>query len=805
MKKIYLSIFLTCLVASVFATKITVTVNFNNFSPNAVNANVNDTIRWVLGAGTHTTTSATVPNGAATWNAPIDNANQSFEYRITVAGNYTYVCTPHGFSGTINAVNACPAQAVGSSLNCFGDCTGIASVFPGGQAPHTYSWNTNPVQTTAIASNLCAGTYTVTVTDANGCVATASANVTQPPAIIVVSSQTNVTCNGLCNGTATVNPQGGVAPYAYSWNTNPIQGTATATGLCARTYICTIKDANGCIVTHTVVITQPNALSLNISGNDVQCNGACNGFATTTVQGGTAPFTYSWNTNPIQTSPTAQALCAGTYVCTVTDANGCVISNQVVITQPNSAIVLTTNSTPASCGGSNGSATVLAQGGVPPYTYSWNTNPIQTTATATNIPAGVYTITVTDANGCIQTANVTVTNPNAPNAQIVQVINASCNGVCNGQAFGIANGGMAPYTYSWSNGVNTQANNNLCAGTYILTVTDAGGCVGTAQVTITENATIVITSTQNNPTCNNSCNGDATVNPAGGAQPYSYSWNTNPVQTTQTATGLCAGVYICTVTDANGCMQVHTVNIVAPNQLMSNVTQQNASCNGVCNGMASVVLTGGTPAYSYSWNTNPPQNTATATGLCAGTYVCAYTDANNCQGSVTVIITNMSNIVVNPTLSHPTCTGCTDGSATATPTGGNAPYAYSWNTNPVQTTQTINNLVQGTYIVCVTDAGSCTVCDTVVLVDIPFSVEEISSLDKVKIFPNPSTGVFAISLLDTKQVKLICTNMLGEVVYSETVVNTSSKQIDLSKVAKGIYNLQIVNATASKTFKVVIE
>jgi hypothetical protein len=165
----------------------------------------------------------------------------------------------------------------------------------------------------------------------------------------------------------------------------------------------------------------------------------------------------------------------------------------------------------------------------------------------------------------------------------------------------------------------------------------------------------------------------------------------------------------------------------------------------------------------------------------------------------------MSSIIVNPTFAHPTCSGCTDGLAGANPTGGNAPYTYSWNTNPVQTTQNINNLVQGTYIVCVTDAGGCTVCDTVVLVDIPFSVEEVSSLDKVKIFPNPSTGVFGVILLDTKQVKLICTNMLGEVVYNETVVNTSSKQIDLSKVVKGIYNLQIVNATASKTFKVVIE
>ena len=268
---------------------------------------------------------------------------------------------------------------------CFGDATGLANVsVEGGTEDYTYSWNTTPEQTGATAVGLTAGSYTVIITDANGCMTAAGVLITQPDAALTaaITSQEDVLCFADATGSATVTVEGGIEDYTYSWNTTPEQTGVTAIGLTAGTYIVTVTDANECTTTAEVIITQPDAaLTAAItSQEDVLCFADATGSATVTVEGGTEDYTYSWNTTPEQTGATAVGLTAGTYIVTVTDANGCMTTAEVIITQPDAALTaaITSQEDVLCFADATGSATVTVEGGTEDYTYSWNTIPEQT-------------------------------------------------------------------------------------------------------------------------------------------------------------------------------------------------------------------------------------------------------------------------------------------------------------------------------------------------------------------------------------------------------------------------------------------
>ena len=234
-------------------------------------------------------------------------------------------------------------------MNCFGQSTGSATASAtGGTTPYTYSWNTSPVQTTATATGLAAGTYTVTVTDNKGCTSTSNVTITQPSAALSASvpTQTNVNCFGQSTGSATASATGGTAPYTYSWNTSPVQSTITATGLSAGTYTVTVTDNKGCTSTSNVTITQPAAsLSSVCSNTNPTSYGANDGYVTVVASGGTAPYTYSWNTSPIQTTATVSGLSSGTYIVTITDSKGCITSCTTTFALTDLRIIKTTSNT----------------------------------------------------------------------------------------------------------------------------------------------------------------------------------------------------------------------------------------------------------------------------------------------------------------------------------------------------------------------------------------------------------------------------------------------------------------------------
>jgi len=682
---------------------------------------------------TTTNTNCGLNNGDAT--ASVSGGNPTYIYSWTTspvqttatatglgAGTYTVLITDtDGCTDTATATIFTiggPTVTITAQTNvsCFGGNNGSAtSSATGGNLPYTYGWTTSPFQFTPTATGLIAGTYTAVVSDALSCTGIAIVTITQPAVLTITVTTNNGTCAGN-DASATANLSGGTTPYTYSWTTSPVQTTATATGLSTGTYTVSITDANGCTQTSPATINSPSGPTASIaSQTNVSCNGGNDGSATAGISGGTAPFTFSWSTSPAQTTITATGLSVGNYTVTVTDANVCTSTAMVTITQP-AAMTSTVTTTNATCGNSDGSATASAGNGSPPYTYSWTTSPVQITSTATGLAAGIYTVTITDANGCTVSATATVVNTNGPTTTSSVLTNATCNGGNNGTATTNPSGGTPPYTYSWTTSPvqTTQTATGLTAGNYSVTVTDAGGCSVISTVTITEPVAITLSVTTTGATCGNN-DGTATVSASNGNPPYTYSWTTSPVQITATATGLAGGNYTVTITDANGCTQTATAVISVSSGVSASIlSQTNTSCNGGSDGSATASASGGTSPYTYSWSTAPTQTTITATGLMSGSYTVTITDANGCTGTSAVTITEPTAITINISTIPATC-GNNDGSATASVSGGAPSYNYNWSSG--QTTATANNLTAGSYTITITDASGCTQTSAVIIIN----------------------------------------------------------------------------------------
>jgi gliding motility-associated-like protein len=652
------------------------------------------TYNWAPSGGTGTT----APNlGAGSYTVTVIDANG-----CTTTANVT-VASTGGISASITAT---------VNIACFGGNTGSATVTPsGGTGPFTYSWSPSG-GTGATASGLTAGSYTATVTDVNGCIATASVTLTQPPQLTATASATPVSCNGGTNGTASVTASGGVGPYTYNWA--PSGGTgSTASGLGAGTYTVTVTDANGCVTTATAAVTQPTALTAVIApSTNVSCNGGSNGSATVTAGGGTGPYTYNWAPSG-GTGATASGLAAGTYTVTVTDANSCTVTAVINITQP-TPVTGVTSSTPATCGNANGIGTVVASGGTGPYTYNWAPAG-GTGASTTGVLAGTYTVTITDANGCTGTATVNIINAGSPTVTITASTNILCFGGTNGSATASASGGTGPYTYAWtpSGGTGTTAS-GLAAGSYTITVTDANGCTANASVTLTQPPQLTATASATPVSCNGGTNGTASVTASGGVGPYTYNWAPSG-GTGSTASGLGAGTYTVTVTDANGCTTTASATVTQPTVLTAVIAPStNVSCNGGSNGSATVTAGGGTGPYTYNWA--PSGGTgATASGLAAGSYTVTVTDANSCTVTAVINITQPTP-VTGVTSSTPATCGNANGIGTVVASGGTGPYTYNW-APAGGTGSSTTGVLAGTYTVTITDANGCTGTATVNIIN----------------------------------------------------------------------------------------
>jgi hypothetical protein len=612
-----------------------------------------------------------------------------------------------GFNGTV-AIAPTP-------VSCFGgnDGTAMASV-TGGAGLYTYSWNTVPAQSTALATNLTVGTYSVTVTNAIGCTSAASTTITQPSALAVNSVITNVSCPGGNNGSIAVTPTGGVAPYTYVWQPGN-QTTSFINNQIAGSYSVTVTDSKNCKTIPSYSITQPAVIGISFVATPVNCFNGSTGIANSSITGGTPPYTYNWSSGA--SSPNATALHAGTYTLTITDKFGCTASNSVVINQPPALIANVTSSNITCNNLSNGTASATVSGGTPTYTYLWQPGAL-TNQNINGLSNGTYTLTATDFNTCTTTAFATITKPLPLTIGFVNQVNVSCFGRTDGAVTASPAGGTQNYNYSWMPGGATTATiSNLAIGTYTVTVTDANGCNATNSVTISQLPFLSASSTSTNETCSYLNNGSATASASGGTAGYTYLWQPN-LQTTSSISNLSSGTYTLTVTDAKGCTATTQAIITEPAMLSINVTSQNnISCSGGNNGSATVSGSGGTPAYAYLW-TSLAATTSVVTNLSAGNYPIKVTDSHGCTAVNSITITQPPLFAVSTTSTNETCNYLNNGTVTAVPSGGTAGYTYLWQPGGL-TSGTITNLSAGIYSLTVTDSKACTATATATITEPP--------------------------------------------------------------------------------------
>ncbi|POY34649.1 hypothetical protein C3K47_19190, partial [Solitalea longa] len=625
------------------------------------------------------------------------------------AGSYTLTVTDanncsENIAVTLNDV-AGPSITVDNQTNisCNGGTNGAINVtVSSGTAPYTYSWSGG--QATEDIATLVAGTYILTVTDANNCQATASVTLTEPLAISLSETHTNPACNQ-STGAIDVSVVGGTAPYSYSWSSG--EATEDLSGKAAGSYTLTVTDANNCSENIAVTLNDVAGPSITVDNQtNVSCNGASDGAINVTVSGGTAPYNYSWSSG--QAIEDLTGLSQGTYTLTVTDANNCQATANVTLTEP-LALVLSEAHTDPTCNLSNGSIDISVVGGTAPYTYSWLSG--QAIEDLSAIAAGSYTLTVTDANNCSKNITVTLNDVAGPAITVDNQTNVSCNGASDGAINVTVTGGTAPYSYSWSSGQAIEDLTGLSQGTYTLTVTDANNCQATASVTLTEPLALVLSEAHIDPTCNLS-NGSIDITISGGTAPYTYSWSSG--QAIEDLSAIAAGSYTLTVTDANNCSKNITVtlnDLAGPSVTVDN--QTNVSCNGASDGAINVTITGGTAPFSYSWSSG--QATEDLTGLSQGTYTLTVTDANNCQATASVTLTEPLALVLSEAHTDPTC-NLSNGSIDISVVGGTAPYTYSWSSG--QAIEDLSAIAAGSYTLTVTDANNCAKNITVTLNDV---------------------------------------------------------------------------------------
>ncbi|MEO5571908.1 MAG: gliding motility-associated C-terminal domain-containing protein [Bacteroidia bacterium] len=696
-----------------------------------------------------------------------------------IAGTYTVTvsdsnsCTKTSSATVINIT--APVIQLDSIVNvkCNGQSNGAIYIsISGGTAPFHYLW-TPGAFTTQDDTGLVAGNYSVIVTDTNNCSDTSAIFPVTEPLILYDSIQfTAATCNGP-TGSATVFPYGGSPLFTYLWSNSVT--TQTISNVFAATYTVTVTDSKNCFITDTVIIPNIGVPVIIVdSVKNIKCFGDSIGAIYITVTSGVLPYSYQWsNSDTIQDGLN---LIAGIYTVIVTDGNNCTASVTDTIHQPLAPLNDSISVVNAHCNHADGSLTAFPFGGTgSQYSYQWS---IPSTAQSiTNLFAGIYTVTVTDGNGCTIISTDSVVNEPPPSINVDSIHNLKCNGNNIGAIFISVAGGTPGYGYLWSNGFTSQDISNLLAGTYTITVSDANLCLSIDTITISQPAALLDSIVITDATCSGS-NGAAIVYPYGGVSPYTYLWYNG--QTTQSISGLIAGSYTVTITDFNSCTYIDNANVSnvgGPNVIIDSV--KNVSCQGAGDGAIYVTPTGGLQPYTYFWSPGGAAGQDTI-NLDGGTYTLTVTDAANCIDVISQVINEPASLVLTPGATSSNCNAST-GTATVSAIGGTLPYTYLWSN--AQTTQTISGISAGTYTVTVTDSHGCKE-DTVTIVINP-NGPAISGvvITNVKCFGD-LTGSINITVNN------------GTLPYSYLWSNTfpTVTSQDLINVGAGLYSVTVTDA-----------
>jgi len=640
--------------------------------------------RTGLAAGTYTVTvSDTIPDGC-------------FKVR-------TIIITQPNDSLTVTIDNI-----VNATCTCNGKARANAS---GGAGGYTYLWSSGDTNQTA--TSLCPGSNFVTVTDANGCSIASDSIVIiggANPLLVPITSKTDVSCAGRCDGRATVTPSGGTGPYTYSWSCWG-QITQTAVNLCAGICEVTVTDAAGCTATGDTVIIEPDSIILTVRGYDVSAFGANDGRVRAIVTGGNPPYflTHYPDCSPgcrldtlILPQDSIDRLSAGQFCFNAFDFRGCRSDTVcVTISEPIPPLTIASiNKTNVTCAGANnGMAWVIASGGTGGYSYSWSSGTNRTNDTVTGLSAGIVTVTVYDSGGNSVSGSVTITAPpGSPVTYNFGIRYPTCNGGCDGSAWIIdLAGGTAPFTYNWNTGSANDTITNVCAGIYYVTVTDSAGCSKNDTVQVDEPPPFSVSQTITPVSCPGGSNGAISLNVTGSnGFGYGYRWSTGA--NSASVNGLREGFYSVIVNDALGCTATESYNVQVGTRFEISANVINASC-GNNDGSIDITVLSGSGSYNYTWS-NASQ-TQDISGLSADEYTVTVT-SGTCTQTLTAIVENSGGPTVTGTVIKATDCSSSDGSISLTVTNGTGAYSYAWSHGSFNSS-TVTNLSRGTYTVTVTD------------------------------------------------------------------------------------------------------
>ncbi len=641
-------------------------------------------------------------------------------------GTYTFRVTNADTCFRDTIITIAPPPAILPTFNytlptCFGGNDGkIEIIGTGGKAPFQYKFGTGSYSSTNTFTGLAAGTYTVSIKDANDCIKDTTIIFPNPPRLDANITFQKPPCNYFNSGVITVNAFNGTPPYEYALGTGSFSSTNTFSGLFSGNYTIHIKDSNNC--TRDTVVTLPDSIKVHAltALTHIKCHGDSTGIIIVNAFGGTAPYKYQYNGGALTPTNIFINMPAGTYNFHIEDTNKCYLDTAIVLNQPDSLVMPVTITQPLCNGDTNGVVVVNGGGGIPPYEYAIGTGSFSTTNTFNNLGAGTYTIRIKDSNDCVKDTSITVNQPAVLAIASLPVTNPYCFGVSDGTITFNATGGTTPYSYKIGTGTYGASNafTGLGPNTYTVYVRDNNNCEKDTTVTLVQPPAIIPTVDVLESTCTPLDNGKITLSATGGTPGYTYAIGTNPFTASPTFTALATGTYIVRVKDANDCIKDTTVFVDDSIKVAVAITAVNAKCFDSASGSITAVASAGTSPYKYAIDANPFGSTNSFTNLKAGTYAIHVRDDIGCEKDTNVTLTEPNRLRANLNIVRPSCNGYSDGQVNVFPIGGTPTYKFRWGGNPYIHTNPLNGLSAGFANVRVTDTNNC-IFDTVINITEP--------------------------------------------------------------------------------------
>lgn len=552
-------------------------------------------------------------------------------------------------------------------------------------------------------------TYFLTTYDTYGCsvVDSVTVYVSDNQVMVSILDESATSCFNTTDGWVQLDAQGDFPPFTYEYE-NLMNQTGLFEDLGVGIHTIFITDAEGCMVSYDVEIDSPDEITaIPASGSGILCSGDNTGVAAFEVMGGVGPYSFVWS-NGVMDSVNVN-LVSGSYDVSITDVNGCNITATYLFTEPD-ALELTMSALHLSCfQDGSGIASVMVSGGNEPYSYAWDDPMNQNLESAINLEAGIYTVTVTDANDCSETGQVELFEPEELVTQM-NGVNESCSGSGNGTAEVNAQGGGVNYFYLWSNGQSgTNVISDLSPGWYSVTVSDENGCSAVDSLQIGTSNAINMTAVITDANCFGDMNGSVQVSPSGGTGLIDAIWNNG--STSLINANLSAGIYCVTLTDENNCLADSCFEVLEPEIIQVTLTSTDLNCYATAEGSINTEISGGVGPYMINWSGPGGFNSSDEdiNNLFSGQYDITITDANDCVMTASQTLTEPDSIYVEIFIKDVQCFGENTGSIAVTIIGGNEPYTYKW-TGPSgysSSSEDISDLFVGTYNLTITDGNGC--------------------------------------------------------------------------------------------------